>query len=59
MLRIQSTIYLTGQAIGCGSYLEFGACSLEFICDLMLVICYFRFTRVRFNRFINFYDKVL
>jgi hypothetical protein len=37
MLRIKSTIYLTGQAIGFGSYLgfgislEFGACSLEFI----------------------------
>jgi len=41
MLRIKSTIYLTGQAIGCWSYLEFGACSLEFIWDLLLVICYF------------------
>ena len=29
------------QTIGFWSYLRFGYCNLEFICNLMLVICYF------------------
>jgi hypothetical protein len=34
------------ETIGVRSYLKFGYCDLEFICDLLLVICYFRFIRV-------------
>jgi hypothetical protein len=42
-------IYLTTyfqKRIGFWFYLRFGYCDLEFICYLMLVICYFRFIRV-------------
>ena len=35
------------QTIGFWSYLRFGYCTFEFICNLMLVICYFRFIRLR------------
>ena len=35
------------QTIGFWSYLRIGYCNLEFICHLVLVICYFRFIRVR------------
>jgi len=35
------------QTIGFGYYLRFRYCNLEFICYLVLIICYFRFVRVR------------
>jgi len=37
------------QTIGFQSYLSFGYLNLEFICNLVLVICYFRFIQVRYQ----------
>ena len=39
------------QTIGVWSHLKFDFCSLEFICYLVLVICYFRFSSVRHLQF--------
>jgi len=44
---VQSSTVKVVKVFDFGSYLRFGYCNLEFICNLVLVICCFWFIRVR------------
>jgi uncharacterized membrane protein YqaE (UPF0057 family) len=41
-ISIKLAVFLASGA----AYMRFGYCNLEFICNLVLVICYFQFIRV-------------